>query len=42
MKEILKKYKLDEVKHASTPMTLNTKLDPGPNVKLVLKRSIAV
>ena len=27
MKEVLKKYKLDDVKHVSTPMILNTKLD---------------
>jgi len=27
VKELLKKYKLDEVKHSSIPMTLNNKLD---------------
>ena len=35
MKELLKKNKLDDVKHASTQMALNIKLDLNPRGKLV-------
>ena len=37
-KKLLKKYKLDEVKHTSTPMALNMKLDLDPSGKLVSEK----
>ena len=38
MKELLKKYKIDDVKHANTPMTLNTKLDIDSSGKSVSEK----
>ena len=35
VKGLLKKDKLDEVKHASTPMALNTKLDLDPSAQIL-------
>ena len=37
VKELLKRYKLDEVKHTSIPMLLNTKLDLNRNGKSTSK-----
>ena len=38
VEELLKKYKLDDVKHASIPMALNIKLNFDPNDKAVSKK----
>jgi len=38
VKELLKKYKLDEVKHSSIPMTLNNKLDDDISDKWVSEK----
>ena len=38
VKECLKKYDLDDVKHASTPMALNIKLDLDASGNSVLEK----
>lgn len=38
MIEFLKKYKLDDIKHANTPVALNIKLDLDPSGKSVLEK----
>jgi len=38
MKELLEKYKFDEVKHASTPMVLNIKLNIDQSGKLLSEK----
>ena len=38
MKEPLKKYKFDDVKHPNTLIALNTKLDIKPNDKSMLEK----
>ena len=42
VKQLMKKYKLDDANHASTPIVLNLELDLDPSGESALEKSIKV